>query len=233
MSLGQANLAYPISPSTKVSTIFPGDNASCDEGSFFVSTLAATASTAVACTSQALADTNPALAIYNGQPVGTNSANIYLRYIKCRMSVVAGSNTHLDYSLLVDNLAVKLTTAGTALGTPASTNTNSGVLSKMSGYGGVNIAAAQTAAGRRVGAGSVENGLPVAFDSFIFTFGEPVFNGAINGTQTNVKNIVVPCAPVILAPGWWFTLGLWGASQAASAATLAFEIGYIERPAGQ
>jgi len=43
----------------------------------------------------------------------------------------------------------------------------------------------------------------------------------------------VPMAPVILAPGWWFTLGFWGASQAASADTYGWEIGYIERPSGQ
>jgi hypothetical protein len=38
---------------------------------------------------------------------------------------------------------------------------------------------------------------------------------------------------VILAPGFWFTLGTWGASKAASADTLEWEIGFIVRPAGQ
>lgn len=233
MSLGQPNANVQIAPTTRTSTIFPGDFALADEGSFFVSTLAATASTAVACTSQALADTNPALALFNGQPTGSGSFNVYLRYIKCRMSVVQGSSTHLDYSLLTDNLLVKLTTLGTAIGTPQCTNTLAGTSSRLVGYGGVNIAAAQTASGRRVGAGAVENGLPVAFDNFLFVFGEPVWTGAMVGTQTLVKTIVVPCAPVILAPQWWFTLGLWGASSAASAATLAFEIGFSERPWGQ
>src|SRR5229473_550841 len=135
MSQGQQNTNYAISGSTKFSPIFTGDYAAADEGSYFVSTLAATASTAVANTTQALADTNPALGIFNGQSTG--GYNIYLRYIKVKVTVVGGTNT------------------STALGTPQSVNTGSSVLSKMSGYGGVNIAAAQTANGRRVGDGQV------------------------------------------------------------------------------
>lgn len=234
MSQGQANLNYPITTSTKVAPIFTGDYAACDEGSYYVSTLAGTASTAVACTTQALADTNPALGIYNGNVAGgTNPYNIYLRYIKATITVVGGSNTSKNYSALVDNLTVKLTTAGTALGTPQSTNTGSSVLSKMSGYGGVNIAAAQTAQGRRVGAGQVVGAVEVAFDEWVFDFAAPVMGKNLIGTTTLVSARTVPMPPVILAPGWWFTLGFWGASQAAAADTIAWEIGFIERPAGQ
>lgn len=231
MSLGTNNLNYPYTQSSKVATIYAGDTVAADEGSFYISTLAATASTAVACTTQALADTNPALAMFNGSSPG--GYNIYLRYIKMVMSVVAGSNTSLNYSILVDNLTVKLTTTGTALGTPANANTGSSSVSRMSGAAGVNVAAAQTTNGRRLGAGQVEAGLPVAFDEFLFCFGNQDMSTSMVGTQTLVKKIVVPCAPMILAPGWWLTLGLWGASQAASAATIAWEIGYIERPQGQ
>jgi len=225
------NTNFAVSGSSKVMPIFTGDYAAADEGSFYVSTLAGTASTAVACTTQALADTNPSLAIYNGQAAG--GYNIYLRYIKATVSVVGGSNTSKNYSSLVDNLTVKLTTTGTALGSPQSTNTNSGVLSKMSGYGGVNIAAAQTAQGRRVGAGQVVGAVEVAFDEWVFDFGPPVYGKNLIGTTTLVSARTIPHPPVILAPGWWFTLGFWGASQAASADTIAWEIGFIERPTGQ
>lgn len=231
MSQGMPNTNFAVSGSSKVMPIFTGDYAAADEGSFYVSTLAGTASTAVACTTQALADTNPSLAIYNGQAAG--GYNIYLRYIKATVSVVGGSNTSKNYSSLVDNLTVKLTTTGTALGSPQSTNTNSGVLSKMSGYGGVNIAAAQTAQGRRVGAGQVVGAVEVAFDEWVFDFGPPVYGKNLIGTTTLVSARTIPHPPVILAPGWWFTLGFWGASQAASADTIAWEIGFIERPTGQ
>ncbi len=234
MSQGQANANYPITQSSKVSSIFPGDYGSCDEGSFYVFTSPATAATAVACTTQALADTNPSLAIFNGNITGgTNPYNIYLRYAKATITVVGGSNTSKNYSSLVDNLTVKLTTTGTALLGPNSTNTGSSVLSKATGYAGVNIAAAQTANGRRVGAGSVVGAVEVAFDEWIFDFGPPVYGKNLIGTTTLVSARTVPHPPVILAPGWWFTLGFWGASQAGSANTIQWEIGYIERPTGQ
>lgn len=234
MSQGQGNASYPITQSSKVSPIFTGDYASADEGSYFVTTLAATASTAVACTTQALADTNPSLAVFNGNILGgTNPFNIYLRYIKAKITVVGGSNTSKNYSALVDNLTVKLTTTGTALGTPQNVNTGSSTLSKLSGFGGVNIAAAQTANGRRVGDGQVVGSVEVAFDEWVFDFASPVMGKNLIGTTTLVSARTVPMPPVILAPGFWFTLGFWGASQAAAADTIGWEIGYIERPTGQ
>src|SRR5260221_11833894 len=110
MAQGQPNPNYPITGSTKVSSVFPGDYAACDEGSFFVSTLAATASTALALSVQAGADTNPAGGIFNGQPAG--GYNIYLRYIKVQVTVGAGSRRWQNYSSLGGNSLGKRTTAG-------------------------------------------------------------------------------------------------------------------------
>lgn len=231
MSQGAANTSIAVSPSIKTVSIFPGDYAAADEGSFFVSTLAATASTAVACTTQALADTNPSLAIFNGQSIG--GYNAYLRYIKAKITVVGGTNTSKNYSALVDQLAVKLTTVGTAMSTPANVNTNSSVLSFVQLTAGVNIAAAQTSFGRRVGDGQIVGAVEVAFDEWIFDFGPPVYGKNLIGTTTAVSARTIPMPPVILAPGWWFTLGLWGASQAAAADTIGWEVGMIVRPSGQ
>lgn len=231
MSQGQANPNIAISPSQKVAPIFTGDYAAADEGSYFVSTLAATASTAVACTTQALADTNPSLAIYNGQSAG--GYNIYLRYIKAKITAVGGSNTSKNYSAIVDNVLAKLSTTGTLLGTAYNTNTASSTLSKMLGYGGVNIAAAAGASWRRVGDGQVVGAVEVAFDEWVFDFASPVMGKNLIGTTTLVSARTIPMPPVILAPGWWFTLGLWGASQAAAADTIGWEVGFIERPSGQ
>lgn len=233
MSTGQANPNFAVTTSQKVMPIFTGDYAAADEGSYFVSTLAATASTAVACTTQALADTNPAFAINNGQPTTGGGFNIYLRYLKVKVTVVGGSNTSKNYSALIDNTVTKLTTTGTAFGTPANVNTGSAVLSKATIWGGVNIAAAQSAAGRRVGDGQVTGAVEVAFDEWIFVFGEPVMGKNLIGTTTLVSARTIPLPPVVLSPGFWFTLGFWGASQAASADTYGFELGYIERPTGQ
>jgi hypothetical protein len=231
MSQGNANPNISTSGSAKVMPVLNPDYGACDEGSFFVTTLANTASTAVACTTQALADTNPALGLFNGAASG--GYNIILRYIKMRVTVVGGTNSSKNYSSVVEQRTDKLSTTGTALGTPQNTNTSSSVRSLLSGFGGVNIAAAANATVRRVGDGSVNGAVEVAFDQWVFAFGEPVTAMSQIGDQTKVSIKVVSHAPVILAPGWWYTLGVWGASQAASADTFGWEIGYIERPSGQ
>lgn len=233
MSTGQNNPNFSLSSSSKVLNIFSGDYAAADEGSYFVSTLANTASTAVANTTQALADTNPALGIYNGQPT-VAGYNLYLRYIKMRVTVVGGTNTSKNYSAIVEQRTDKLSTTGTQLGTPANVDTTSNNLAQgVALYGGVNVAASANATNRRVGDGQVVGAVEVAFDEWIFDFGSPVMGKNLIGTTTLVSARTIPMAPVKLGPGWWFTLGFWGASQAAAADTYGWEVGFILRPTGQ
>lgn len=236
MSQGQANSNVNITSSSKVVSIFPGDYGAADEGSFFVMYDGIRASTAVACTTQALANTNPALAIVNGQPIGANSPNIYLRTIKVVATTVAGSNTSVNYSSVLDNVVPKLTTLGAGVLSgvnPSTSAVGGGTLSKAVGYTGVNIAAAGSASVRQVAGGQVEGNLNVAFDEWIIYFGVPAAGGDVNGTVTNAKRVSIYHPPVVIGPQWTYTLGFWGASQAASAASYTMEISYIERPAGQ
>lgn len=230
MSQGQANAAVAVLATQKMVSILGPDYGAADEGSYFVTTLAATATTAVATTTQALADTNPMLALFNNNPAG--GYNIYPRYIKVKVTVVGGSNTSKNYSAIAEQRTDKLSTTGTALGTPQNVNTGSLVRSNLVGYAGVNIAAAANSTIRRMGDGEIVGAVEVAFDEWIFTFGENVAKNLI-GTTTLVSARIVPLAPLVLAPGWWYTLGVWGASQAAAANTLGWEMGYIERPSGQ
>lgn len=231
MSTGQANPNYSLLNSAKSNSVLMPDSGGADEGSFFTSVLAATASTAVANTTQATGALNPAIALFNGNLPG--GYNMYLRYLKIFVTVVGGSNTHKSYVSQVDNLPVKLTTVGTALGAPKNVNTSSPTQSGMQGWGGVNVAAAQTAAGKQLGIGVVTGAVEVAFDEWIFDFGPASYSKNLIGTTTLVSARTVPMCPVILAPGWWWTLGLWGASQAASADTYTIELGWTERPSGQ
>lgn len=230
MSKGLANATFESSGSSKIIPIFSGDYGLADEGSYFVSTLAATASTAVACTTQALADTNPSLAIFNGQSTG--GYNLYLRYIKVKVTAVGGTNTSKNYSAIVDNVLAKLSTLGTALGTPQNVNTGSSVASKALLYAGVCIAAAAGTQVRRVGDGQVVGSVETAFDEWVFDFAPPSMGKSAHGAAA-LDARTVPMAPVILAPGWWYTLGFWGAAQAAAADTFGWEVGFIERPSGQ
>ena len=231
MSQGLANTSYPVSGSTKVSSIFPGDYAACDEGSYFTSWIAATASTAVATTTQALGATNPTLAVINGQPSG--GYNIYMRYVRLLMTAVTTGATTAQHVGSLDPLNPKLSTIGTAMSSPNSTNSASGVLSKAVLYAGVNVASALSAPGRIVHTGVVTNSIPIVLDTWTLAYGEPASNSNLIGTMSLVKNIVVPIPPVIIAPGWTYTLGFWGASWAASAPTYSIEVGFIERPQGQ
>ena len=235
MSQGQANPSYGISHSGKSSIIFPGDYAAADEGSFFTSFIAPTASTAVALTTGATALLNPVLAIQNLWTTtnGLNAMNMYLRYIKILWTVVPTSNTSVNYSTQLDPMPVKLTTTGTAMSAPVNVNGSSNVSSIAKLVAGVNVAAAASSLARQVGYGQVTGAIPVAFDENIIFFGPPSAGGDMVGTQTLVKRISVYHAPVIVAPQEWFILGLSGASWAAAAPTIGFEVGWVERPSGQ
>jgi hypothetical protein len=235
MSQGLANANIAVSGAQKVVSIFPGDYAAADEGSFFTSWLTPTASTAVATTTQALAQTNPSLAIFNGSAVGSQfSYNIYLRYVKLLMTAVTTGATTAQHVGTLDNLSAKLTTIGTLMGTPQNTNPNYiNIAAGVALYGGVNIAAASTAAGRIVHTGVVTNSIPIILDTWTLAYGEPASNSNLIGTMTLVKNIVIPLPPVVIPPGWWYTLGFWGASWAAAAPTYGIDVGFIYRPSGQ
>jgi hypothetical protein len=62
----------------------------------------------------------------------------------------------------------------------------------MSGFGGVNIAASANATVRRVGDGEVVGAVEVAFDEWIFTFGDAA-NKNLIGTATLVSARTFRC----------------------------------------
>ncbi len=231
MSTGNPNPSAGSATSIKTTSIFPGDYAAADEGSYFTSWIAATASTAVATTTQALAQTNPTVAIVNRNATG--GYNMYLRYVKLLMTAVTTGATTAQHVGTLDNVSPKLTTVGTAMSTPSNNSSASGTGSLASVTAGVNIAAASSAAARIVHTGVVTNSIPIVLDTWNLVFGEPVSANNLIGTMSLVKMITVVCPPVIIAPGWTYTLGFWGASWAASAPTYSIEVGYIERPTGQ
>lgn len=230
MSTGGANTNISNTSSSKVVNIFAGDYAAADEGSFFTAQQAATPTTAVATTTQVLAQANPTVAIRNNNPAG--GYNLYLRYIKLYMTAVTTGTTSAQAVGTLDPMPAKLTTITTAIA-GGNVNSASGTTSNAAVYGGVLIAAATSAFGRVAHINTVTNSIPIVLDTWTLLFGEPASNSNLIGTMTLVKNICVPCPPVIIAPGWWYTLGFWGASWAAAAPTYTIECGWVERPSGQ
>ncbi len=229
MSQGQANANYAISTSQKVSSIFAGDYAAADEGSFFVASRVTTAMTA-SVDSQAKSQVTPALVIQNQQPLNSGY-NMYLRYIKLVGTTIPTAASDWQYTAVLDPLSTKLTTAASVI-TPVNVNSNSGVLSAAYISFGANTVVTTSAAGRIVAAGYIAGNIPVAKDEYLFDFGQP--GGSVDsvGTHTLLSRVSIPMAPVIIAPQWFFTLGLWGTSYT-TAASYSIEMGFVERPAGQ
>lgn len=233
------NLNYPITASSKSSLIFAGDNGAADEGNYFVAT-SATPGTGVAQTTSVVDDAatqssthaqaSPALLIQNQNPVGSG-INIYLRYIKLACTAVPTSATSWQYSFRLDPLSTKLTTAGTVL-TPKNVNS----LSTNQSRAYINVGAITTvimsAQGSLVAAGEIVGAIPVAFDQYLLTFGDVASAMTSIGTTTLQKFVTVPVAPIVVAPGYFLTMGQWGASNAA-APSFCWELGFIERPTGQ
>lgn len=240
MSTGVPNLNVTSVGTGRQTLIFAGDNGVSDEGSYFTA-CTATPMTGVAQTTSVVDDAatqssthaqaSPALYIQNQNPAGSG-INIYLRYIKIVLqSQAPTSATSWQYSFRFDNNTSKLTTAGTVL-TPH--NTNSGVTALSKAY--INVGAITTvimsSAGWLHSAGVITGAIPVVLDQYTFTFGDVASSTGAIGTQTLVKALSIPVAPIVIAPGYQLTMGQWGASNAAAPA-FSWEIGYVERPTGQ
>lgn len=240
MSTGNPNTNYSGQSTGKQSLIFAGDNAAADEGSYFTATTA-TPMTGVAQTTSVVDDAatqssthaqaSPAMLIINQNPAGSG-INMYLRYIKCMLqSQAPTSATSWQYSFRFDNITNKLTTAGTVL-TPHNVNTASTAGSKAYISVGAITTVIMSASGWLHSAGIVTGAIPVVFDQYNFVFGDVANAMSAIGTQTLVKALTVQVAPIIIAPGYQLTMGQWGASNAAAPA-FSWEIGYVERAAGQ
>jgi hypothetical protein len=231
MSTGQANTNISLTPSSKVVSIFAGDYAAADEGSFFTTFLAATANTAVAVTTQALATTSPVFVLFNGNAPGGN--NIYMRYLKFRITVAQTALTTVEQVGVINATSGAQTTAGTAMAAPVNVNGSSNTLSKALTWGGVNVMATPGTNARIVHSGPVVGIIPIVLDSWHFYYGDPVGYGANQEAATTTKIVTLPLPPVIVAPQQWYSFGVWGASMAATAATYKMDVGFIERPSGQ
>lgn len=234
MSTGGPNPNVSSQNTIPTRTVLTGDLAAADEGSYFTAWLGATASTAQACTTQVLATTNPHIVIQNTNPAG--GSNVYLRSIKLRVTTATTGITSVYHvGCLYPNFA-SFTTIGTALNGPTNVNSNSGTTSRVAIYGGVNVCTTQGSApgSRIVHTGPVTSIIPIVLDQWMFSFGDGTVGnafGTVIGTTTSF--ISVACPPVVIAPQWFYSFGLWGPSWAASAPSYTYDVAFIERPAGQ
>ena len=172
---------------------------------------------------------SPYLYMYNRGIAGDKS--IYLKYIKLFSRVgdqAWTSATQALFSVRVDPTN-RYVSGGTAL-TANNANTNFGAQTQALVYAGANVVSLPTANQRMVSHGLIQSSIPLAGSSWIFTFGDA-------GQTTNfgyasvINSLTIPCAPVVIAPGWSLQLDIW-ATALAAAPTFEVELGFAERFAG-
>ena len=232
MSTGKANPNVSNQASTVSRILFNGDYAAADEGSYFTSWMAATANTAVAVTTQALGTTSPVLVVFNGNPAGSGY-NVYMRTVKFRITAAQTGLTTVEHVGVLNGSNVTHTTIpATGMSAPVNVNGSSNNSSKTLLYGGVNVTMTPGQLARIVHTGPVAGIIPIVLDSWIFNYGGPSMFGNMQEAVTTTKILTIALPPVIIAPQQYYTLGLWGASMAATAATYRMDVGFIERPSG-
>ena len=240
MSQGQTNAAFPYTTSTKSIGMLVDEYGLADEGSYFIATNP-TPGTAIATTTSVVDDATgatthaqqkPVLLIQN-QNTLSSGVNIYLRYLKMFVTQIPTSATGWRYAMRLDPLSTKLTSAGTII-TPQNPNGASTTTSRAYVNFGAITTTDSTASPqqRLIGNGMVAQAIPVANDEWFFNFGATFASIDSSITSANVKRQSFPVPPVIIPPGWFFTLEMWGASNAA-APSWEFELAYAERPQGQ
>lgn len=237
-----ANVQFPTSGAQKVSGIWASDHALADEGSFYIAT-SPTPLTTIAMVTSVVDDAatqssthgqaSPVLYIQNrGVATDPTAKTIYLKYLRLLQPVGSQawtSCTSAHYSLRLDNTA-RWNSGGTQIN-PLNVNPNSSNQSNALIYFGANAVTIPTANQRLLGRGQIQGSIPLPGDQWLFTFGDVSGPTNVLGASA-IKNLTLPCGPIIIAPGWNFQLAIFGVALAAQPA-FEFELGYAERLSGQ
>jgi hypothetical protein len=200
-----------------------------DEGSYFIATNP-TPGTAIAhVVLAAFDDTKPYVLLRNqDSPTDPLAKRMYLDYIKLLTSVVPASAAEWGYVCTVDSSAwaARYTSGGTTI---VPVNANGDISRSPVGYLQIGAITAVAGVGRRiVSRGRFRGVVPTIYDEYILVFGTcEGGSGQIGGAGSS--RIVCQAPPVVVGPGQNFALNLFGISNAVTAATYEFEIGWWER----
>lgn len=153
---------------------------------------------------------------------------VIVKYIKMFVSVVPGGSGTQKYEFRLDT-QTGLTSGGTAL---TAKRVNLAVASPL-GNVVATVGAMTTVAGSAnevaTYSGQMRNGVGLAGDVFLFTFGEPLnLNGYLDPATTVGQQKTLQHGPLIIAPGGALRMAHYGASLS-TAAQFEWEIGAIVR----
>jgi len=233
------NVNFPTANAQKVVSIWPTDQALCDEGSYYtacsptpLTTIAGTANQLVL-DSATTGQLNPYLLITNGSsPSNTNARTIFPKYLKmkCGIGGTWTASTDYCYTIRVDDITSKYTSGGSLI-TPQNTNTGSSLGSSAIIHAGALVTLAMDpVTGRLLYNGMIEGAIPVAKNVWTFTFGDNAMDTNILGASA-LKSITIPLGSFGIAPGWNMQLDLFGTANTGTP-SWEFEMGYAERVSG-
>jgi putative component of membrane protein insertase Oxa1/YidC/SpoIIIJ protein YidD len=165
----------------------------------------------------------------NYSPTSSQACSTYPQYLTMMLSQVPTSATTWRFAVRIGT-ASRYTSGGSSL-VPVNVNGNSANTSPSICYFGAVVTALDTQ-NRLVANGTVGSVIPVTLDVWTFTFGDTsIPTNFLNGSAS-AKNVTIPLPPVIVPPGGYMQVEMWGASNAA-APSWEFTMGVVERPAGQ
>ncbi len=236
------NLQFPTSAAQKVANLWNSDHALADEGSFFVATNPTPLTTIAMVTSvvddaatqsSTHAQASPVLYVENSAVAYDPLAkSLYLKYLRL-FSIVGGqawtTATSAHYALRLG--ASGRWQSGGSLLVPQNVNSNAQNNSAAKVYFGANVVTIPGATGRLIGRGQIQGTIPLPADQWLFTFGDTTGPTNVLGASA-IKNLTLPCGPVVIGPGASFQLDLFAVGLAAAPA-FEFELGFVERSAGQ
>lgn len=215
-----------------VESIIPTSHMLADEGSYYMTSSPTPGTGLPFAITAAASDTAGNFLVIKNNDNTTDSPNIlrmYLQYIKLICTVAPATATAAQFKMNVDGfLNSRYTSGGTAL--PAVTpNMDIGNKSISQVYAGALVTTALSSSSRQVGRGQLRTVIPAVGDEYMFTFGatESAQQASI-ATATAIRE-TTQCAPVIIGPQQFFSLGLWFPGNATTAASFEVECGWWER----
>jgi hypothetical protein len=203
-----------------------------DAGAYFVATNP-TPGTGVAFAVNASFDVTKNLFVFkNTAP--PNGPRMYLDYIKIIPTVAPASATVANFSFVIDTVN-RYTSGGTLIGpggtaTPSNVNGDSSAQALGGVYYATSAVITSPAAGansRLVARGVLRSVIPAVNDEMLVVFGD-ASPGAGSSSGTNAGRTGTNAPPVIIGPQEWGVMTVWLPSNAITALSYEFEIGWAE-----
>lgn len=203
-------------------------NALAEEGSYYAARNATIDTTVAYGVIAAYVTTTPAFLIANTAPAG--GRNIFLDFLKLRLTVAPASATNWKYVVEVDN-STRLSTAPTGGVSLSVVNTNPAVSNDFEGAvwgfsGGTVLTVVAGQATRIIAHGAIAQSIPLVLDEHVLQFGR---EDSAPSAATAVTKRVASAPPVCIPPGCSAAIHLYGLSNAITGMSAEYSLGLYQR----